>query len=285
MARIAVLLAAYNGSEWIEGQINSILSQENVEVDIYVSIDVSVDCTLHKMQHMNSIYPCIKILPYGEKFGGAAKNFFRLIRDVNFDSYDYVSLSDQDDIWLPDKLFHGINRLLACSADAYSTDAIAFWDNGRKKLIKKSYAQRQFDYLFEAAGPGCTYIFSTSSFLSFKDFLCEKWESTNNVYLHDWMLYAFYRSNGFKWVIDSKPLILYRQHASNQVGVNAGFAAYKKRFLLIKNKWYRNQVVKIAEVLNVSIPNKLHRIKNFRELRRRPRDAFGLLLATLIGFV
>ncbi|MGJ7781546.1 hypothetical protein [Escherichia coli] len=45
MKRIAILLAAYNGARWLEEQISSILQQTNVEVTIYVSIDLSNDET------------------------------------------------------------------------------------------------------------------------------------------------------------------------------------------------------------------------------------------------
>ena len=45
LPKIAVLLAAYNGKSWIQDQINSILKQNNVQVDIFVSIDFSSDGT------------------------------------------------------------------------------------------------------------------------------------------------------------------------------------------------------------------------------------------------
>ena len=45
LPKIAVLLAAYNGEYWIMDQINSILKQNNVQVDIFVSIDLSSDGT------------------------------------------------------------------------------------------------------------------------------------------------------------------------------------------------------------------------------------------------
>ncbi|BBU03924.1 hypothetical protein WP9W18E04_12630 [Aeromonas veronii] len=41
----------------------------------------------------------------------------------------------------------------------------------------------------------------------------------------------------------------YRQRANNQVGTNNSFAAAIKRIKLIKDEWYRNQLIKIAEHL------------------------------------
>lgn len=46
----------------------------------------------------------VTVLPGGQVFGGAAPNFFRLLRDVDMTGCDYVALADQDDLWHPDKL-------------------------------------------------------------------------------------------------------------------------------------------------------------------------------------
>ena len=43
--KVAILLAAYNGIDWIEEQIFSILNQESVEVEIFISVDISTDGT------------------------------------------------------------------------------------------------------------------------------------------------------------------------------------------------------------------------------------------------
>ena len=38
--RVAILLAAFNGIDWIEEQINSILNQEDVNIEIFISVDL-----------------------------------------------------------------------------------------------------------------------------------------------------------------------------------------------------------------------------------------------------
>ena len=43
--KVAILMAAYNGRKWIEEQLHSIWSQENVLIDIYISVDLSTDDT------------------------------------------------------------------------------------------------------------------------------------------------------------------------------------------------------------------------------------------------
>ena len=285
---VAVLLAAYNGMEWIEEQVSSILSQKSISIEIFISVDLSNDKTHEWCQGLAGKNAHVKVLPYGEKFGGAAKNFFRLIRDVDFSCFDYVALSDQDDIWDSSKLHHAIRTIEQDSLDGYSSDVIAFWSNGREKLVKKSFPQKKFDYFFEAAGPGCTYVLKQQPTQKFKKFLIKNWENINCIESHDWLIYAFFRSRSMSWCIDSEPLMLYRQHESNQVGSNFGFLAYLKRIKMVKSGWYRSEVRKISEIVSINDDafnlDIWFLIKNFYQLRRQNRDTFILLLMILLGF-
>ena len=285
---VAVLLAAYNGMEWIEEQVSSILSQKSISIEIFISVDLSNDKTHEWCQGLAGKNAHVKVLPYGEKFGGAAKNFFHLIRDVDFSCFDYVALSDQDDIWDSSKLHHAIRTIEQDSLDGYSSDVIAFWSNGREKLVKKSFPQKKFDYFFEAAGPGCTYVLKQQPTQKFKKFLIKNWENINCIESHDWLIYAFFRSRSMSWCIDSEPLMLYRQHESNQVGSNFGFLAYLKRIKMVKSGWYRSEVRKISEIISINDDafnlDIWFLIKNFYQLRRQNRDTFILLLMILLGF-
>ncbi len=285
---VAVLLAAYNGKQWIEEQIESIFSQEKVSIHLFISVDLSSDHTYKWCKKLEIENSNVTVLEYGERFGGAAKNFFRLIRDVDFSNYDYISFADQDDIWLENKLSHAIKMIKSEDVSAYSSDVIAFWEDGRERLVKKSYPQKQFDYFFEAAGPGCTYVFKLEALLEFKCFLIENWIKVNQVSLHDWMIYAFCRSQGKNWYIDSQPLMRYRQHASNQVGFNSGIKAYFTRLKMVKEKWYRMEVEKIFNLIYPASQSefsldRLTLIKHFWQLRRRPRDAVALLVMLIGG--
>ena len=230
--KIAVLMAAYNGMNWIEEQIASILNQEHVVVHVFISVDLSSDSTYDWCKQLESENQNVSVLKYGERFGGAAKNFYRLIQDVDFSGFDYMVFADQDDIWDLDKLSHGIKKMQLANADAYSASVIAFWEDGREKLIDKSQPQKEFDYLLEAAGPGCTYIFTKKAANVIKKYLNE-FPKLNSFILHDWLAYAILRHNNYVWIIDSEPKMYYRQHDSNQVGANSSFAGMIYRVKLI----------------------------------------------------
>ena len=283
----AILLAAYNGERWIEEQLESILNQKGVLPTVLVSVDRSTDQTLKIIEHLASTDSRVKLLPYGERFGGAGKNFYRLIKDVDVSYFDMVAFADQDDIWMPDKLSVAWTQLSQEGYAAYSSDVIAFWANGRKSIIKKSYPQKRFDYFYEAAGPGCTYVFSASSFNFIKEFVSRNYEECGKVALHDWLIYALCRENNLMWFIDKEPKMLYRQHDTNQVGTNNNWRAYIKRLGYVRQRWYRSQVRAIAQLCGSlaadDVTDRGFMMRNFYQLRRRPRDFLALLFMTIFG--
>ena len=289
LPNIAVLLTVYNGMAWIENQIDSILLQSEVNIDLYISVDLSTDGSYEWCRDLSKKKNNVKILPYGERFGGAALNFFRLIRDVDFKSYDFISLADHDDEWLENKLIHAVKTIKNKNVCALSSDVSAFFNDTNETIIKKSYPQKKFDYYFESAGPGCTYVIKTKPMLKFKKFMILNFRKIRDITFHDWLIYAYFRENSISWYIDSKSLIRYRNHEFNTIGANFGIKAYLKRYSMIKSGWYKEQVESILAIIcpdkfSILKFNRLSLIKNFWHLRRRPRDAilFMLMLVTFI---
>ena len=163
-------------------------------------------------------------------------------------------------------------------------------------IINKSSLQARYDYLFEAAGPGCTYVLKKDLAISHQKFICENWEDVNKVELHDWFIYAFARENNYKWHIDEKPSMRYRQHTLNQVGANDGLKAKLKRLKKVFSSWYREEIIKIIKVLrlenkykfskyilNKSYLNNLLLLKYSFEFRRNKKEKLFLSLLILLG--
>lgn len=265
LSKVAVLLAAYNGMYWIEEQLASILSQSGVDVTVYISVDPSTDgtedwCAAYAVEH-----PGVIVLPPAGAFGGASRNFFRLIRDVSLERYDFVAFADQDDIWHLDKLQRAASELEHHQVDAYSSNVTAFWPDGRTHLLDKAQPQVTWDFLFEAAGPGCTYVMTKRLAESLKATVLSNWQPLQDVSLHDWFCYAFARSHGFRWYIDPAPSMEYRQHDRNQVGANTGWGSLISRYKTIHDGWWFSQVQLIARLVGQgSSPF----VKNWLPLRR-----------------
>lgn len=289
-----ILLAAYNGHASVAKQLDTVLQQNISNIDVVISVDLSCDSTLAICTSYAEKYHNVKLLPYGERFGGAGKNFYRLLKDTDLSDYEYIAFSDQDDIWPETKLAKAIEKLQ--HYDCYSANVTAFWDDGREVLIDKAQPLRDWDFLFEAAGPGCTYVFRLEVAIKFKTWLLERYDQIGeDVALHDWLLYAFARTHRYHWFIDPEPMMLYRQHTNNQVGTNNSLAAAYKRLKMIKSKWYRNQSVKIAEHLelqdlpvfkyglNNGYPGNLYLLCHVNNIRRRLRDRIALSFALLFN--
>lgn len=290
---VVVLLAAYCGIKWIENQIYSILRQKSVCVSIYISIDIGPDGTEEWCRHLAEQHENVFILSSGISFGSAGKNFFRLIKDVDFSDYSYFAFADQDDIWDEDKLIRAVEAIEKQKLSAYSSNVTAVWADGKKKLINKSQKQVKWDYFFEAAGPGCTYVFPKSTALKLKSNVTQNWEKVNRLGLHDWYCYAFVRSYGGRWFIDPAPSMSYRQHPANQMGANIGWASMRARWKLIRDGWWLNQITLVAELIGDSDSKVIRHMRGslFRRLRlacmanqcrRRVRDKFFFALACII---
>jgi len=246
--RIAVLLAAWNGMAWLPAQLDSILGQEEVAVTVFVSVDQSTDGTEDWLGERAAGDSRLVLLP-GGRFGSAALNFYRLIRDVDFTAFDFVSLADQDDVWLAGKLRRAVDWLEQRDADGYSGNVIAFWPDGREMPVDKAQPQVAADFVFEAAGPGCTYVLRNRLAVALQVFLDAQVTPGGGVFAHDWLIYAFARARGFRWMIDSQPHMRYRQHASNQTGVNAGLRAFIKRAAMVGNGWAFEQAAIVARLV------------------------------------
>lgn len=250
--KVAVCLAAYNGMQWLPQQIQTILAQVDVDVTLFISVDLSTDGTLDLVSSLAGNNPKIVVLPYGARFGGAARNFFRLLSDVDFSRFQYVAFADQDDDWLDGKLKRAVSMLERCRADGYSSNVTAFWESGRRVRTDKAQSQREWDFLFESAGPGCTYVMRPELVRRVKDCVAMSPDAVMQVGLHDWFVYAFARANGFKWVIDDYSGLLYRQHGSNEIGVNSGWRAYLFRARKVMSGWGLNQSYLIARLVGLS---------------------------------
>ncbi len=282
LPKVVVLLAAYNGERWVDEQVQSILNQQGVDISLHISVDEGRDNTQQLCETYAAKYSNVTLLPSG-RFGSAGRNFFRLLRDVELTELDYVAFADQDDIWLLDKLKRSIAQLSEHQAGAYSSNVLAFWPDGRHEILDKAQPQVRWDYLFEAAGPGCTYVLSPPLARALQVFVREQWHALQNVALHDWFTYAFARQAGWGWVIDSRPSLLYRQHGNNEFGANTSWRSMFGRLKRVREGWWFEQIALISGLVGGDCRPPLDgkalgrrqfawMFKNAPQCRRRRRD-------------
>ncbi len=251
MERIKILLATYNGEKYIQEQIDSVLNQTNVMVDILIGDDGSRDATLDIVKNK---YPGITITENIPGTGSAAKNFLKMIAHLHFEeNFEYVAFSDQDDIWLPEKMNKAVQLLQQEEGDLYCSN-LTKWDMGTDALseLKKDFPQKQFDFLFEGGSAGCTYVFTKKLAKDLQDFLKTLDSSDWKGFSHDWLVYFFARSRNYKVLIDKNSYIHYRLHQENVHGHlnKLSWNTIKEKSSEVFNGYYQNHVKNYIKYLD-----------------------------------
>lgn len=114
---ITVLLCTYNGAAYVRAQLQSILDQTVQDLHVLVSDDGSTDETLAIVEAMAAAHSGrITILRQDPPTGSAQRHFLKLLVERAYDVADYIMLSDQDDVWLPEKVEKTLARMQADEA-------------------------------------------------------------------------------------------------------------------------------------------------------------------------
>ena len=226
--KVDVLIATYNGEKYIKEQIESILSQTYQNIQLIISDDCSTDKTREILKQYEQSDK-IKIF-YQEKNLGYIKNFDFLLNQVESDLY---MLSDQDDVWKPEKIEKSVEKLKKENLDLVFGDLEAVDENLNTiyesfdkymkldRKIKKCIGSYKLQYLYNCI-TGCT-------ILSKKEYLNKILPlPTNSKYMvHDYWIGLIVSLNGKIGYINEK-YIKYRQHSNNQVGLGKETYKFKK---------------------------------------------------------
>jgi rhamnosyltransferase len=296
--RIAIVMATFNGSRWIEDQLASIRAQSHTRWHLFVRDDGSQDGSLQAIREGVPPDHVTFLDEGGTPSGSPAGNFLKALCMIDLQAFDFVAFADQDDVWSPDKLSRALERMRATGAHGYSSDLIAFNnETHRAWYLKKSEPQRAFDYLFQGASAGCTYLLSRQAAMLVAEKVGPFMDPFPTRRSHDWLVYAICRSYGLTWVFDDSAHIFYRQHASNAFGALPNVAGLLARLRLSRDRWYRDHVVWLGGFLQMSeaeseILEAVRRLSwkdrlvlacRSRCLRRSRRDRWLLAVAILTG--
>jgi len=101
--RLTILMATFNGADHINAQLASFLTQDHTHWDLWVSDDGSTDGTLELLQAFAAENPDHNVRILNGPQRGAAANFLHLVCHPDLPAGP-AALSDQDDVWYPQKL-------------------------------------------------------------------------------------------------------------------------------------------------------------------------------------
>ena len=239
--KCSVALCTYNGEKFITEQLDSILRQTLQVDEIVICDDRSTDRTFEILREYQQKYPEKIRLYLNEENLRSVKNFEKAIRLC---TNEIIFLSDQDDVWLPEKVETVLNyfeknpetQVLATNGFGIDEDGnllknmVAIWDIP-ELLRKKSH---DINYFFLIAFYGNIATGATMSLR--REFLEEiiPFPIIETLHHDEWIALISSANSRFELINDK--LIKYRIHQNQQVG-NV-FCDEKDLDLILKNYRY-----------------------------------------------
>jgi len=221
----SVVLCTWNGARFLASQWDSLLAQTRSPDEIVVRDDASTDATPAVLEELARVARrrgiAVRIARNPRNLGYVA-NFEAALREA---SGEVLFLCDQDDAWHPEKLATHLSEferrpdlLLLCS-DARRVDETGV--DLRRSLfevlkvspseLRKIHFGRGFAVLLRRS-------LATGATISLRRGLLADALPFPEGWLHDeWLAIIAAASGGFDCI--ERPLIDYRQHAANQVGM------------------------------------------------------------------
>ncbi|MDF1726205.1 MAG: glycosyltransferase [Sulfitobacter sp.] len=223
--KITILMGVLNGAPHLADQLDSIAAQREVAWRLLCSDDGSSDdspAVIARFARQRETE--VRVLK-GPRRGFAA-NYLHLLAHLRART-DMVALSDQDDIWLPDKLSRARIALAAAgSAPAmYCARRWDWWPATDRRIAtpapRRAPAFR--NALVENIAFGNTIVLNAAAARIARHAA----ERSAGVFAHDWWLYLLMTGAGARVLVDDgPPCLLYRQHGSNQLGAGRGLSAH-----------------------------------------------------------
>lgn len=257
---VSVAMATYNGEEFLREQLDSIYNQTYKNIDVLVTDDCSKDNTVLILEEYKIKYGLQYYI--NRKTLGIVKNFERAL---SLCKGKYIALSDQDDIWFPEKIENLVNEI-----DDYS---LIFSDaklNDRYSKNNLDSLNKVSDYMADTDTPflqlffrkfiyGCTMLLK-------KEVLEQALPIPDGVCYHDrWLVIVAAKMGGIKYL--DKELMYYRQHENNVSGdIKDHLIAYKfSRFFSEK---YRERRKRIRQEVKETIEAALNSGLSFDDYER-----------------
>jgi glycosyltransferase involved in cell wall biosynthesis len=229
--RISVCIPTYNGEKYIKQQLDSILIQLGEDDEVIISDDSSSDLTVEIIKKINDdrinlIENC--------KFKSP---IFNLENALKHAKGDYIYLSDQDDVWLSNKV--SITQNYLEYYDVVVSDCVLVNEKG--EIVQESFFKLNnskkglFNNLKRNSYIGCCMAFKRSVLMKILPF-------PKDIPMHDLWI-------GFVSEIYNKPifikdkLILYRRHNNT-----ASSTGKKSKYSLCKQILFRLNCIKYLPI-------------------------------------
>lgn len=276
---ISVAMATYNGEKYIRKQLESILNQTKMVDEIIICDDCSSDNTcviINEIIRTHLEGNRIRLI-CNERNLGYIENFRK---SISLAKGEYIFLSDQDDIWHPEKVELLLDKMIDNDASCICTNSSFIDQNDKKIEDKEAYCLnsivrntkegdcRRLSFhrlLYGNVSQGCTYCITADVGKKYV-----KLES--NTVPHDYQLILISAIEG-KAYFWNKELVNYRLHSENAIGFTKRFHREKKIHLKPKMVIFLNELKKVIKIRRIwyykilfflRIPAIYYRLTNIR---------------------
>ena len=213
-----IILSTFNGEKYLSQQIDSIIAQTYTQWTLLIRDDGSSDGTHSIIEGYAAADPRIRFVnPTGTVNLGVHRSFKEL---VALEDAEWYFLSDQDDVWLPNKIDHMLKAAAGSDPDTPSMwysdlTSVAPDLTVIKQRVKNTtgdyHAPDLKDFLTGPPVTGCAAMFNKA--------LRDLWLADDEIIgFHDSFLATLAITLGELTFVDESS-VLYRQHDDNAVGI------------------------------------------------------------------
>jgi rhamnosyltransferase len=225
--KICILLSVYNGSHYIEEQLNSITTQDHTNLEILIRDDASQDNSLKILKHFAKQDSRITLIQDSFGNNGVNGNLNLLMKNALQTSSQYFAFADQDDVWQPDKLSSQLTKMQRAQTVYCDEPILVYSDMEVVDALLTPISPSFMEYqgisnvskkplnilLTQNFIPGCTMLIN-------RKLLEMVVPVPRGVLMYDWWIALCAATLGqIKFI--AEPLVKYRQHGSNVVGARS----------------------------------------------------------------
>lgn len=260
-----ILLGCYEGAAYLPAQLASFTAQTLPDWQLLAHDDSAGPQTLQVLQAFAAQHPDRVTIGQGPKKGYVA-NFMGLLQAS---SGPWVALSDQDDVWHPDKLARGVGWLLTQDAGRPAMYCSRVWVCGPdlERLHASPEAPRGPGFanaLVENIAMGHTIVLNGAA----RDLAAQTAAATRDVFAHDWWLYLLISGAGGAVHFDPVPSVSYRQHRQNAIGYGRRLRHVRQVLKGAFRDRVGQNIAALETIFDVLTPRNRDLLQGFADLRQ-----------------
>lgn len=270
---VAVLLCCYNGKNFIEEQIDSLVRQTYKNISLWVSIDGVNDGSKEIIEKRTKDWENTPVHFFEGPGKGFAANFFSLLSNPKIKA-DYYAFSDQDDVWEDDKIERALKYIKNTPKNVPSIygSRTSFInecgeDTGLSTLLKTTPNFK--NALVQTMAPGNTMVLNKKA----RDLIVDHVTKETVIAFHDWLSYLFVSAVGGAVFYDSYASLKYRQHGKNMMGENRSLFSRIRRIYLLTNgtfrEWTDTNITALEKIRHLMTEENKKAFDCFRETRNK----------------